>query len=83
MDFKVYVLIEIPILEKECELFVPADRRIHEIISVVKKNIPELSKGYYKDHNPKLINKTTGKEYDLNEFVKNTNIKMGTRLLIV
>ena len=52
MDFKVYVKIEIPILEKEYELFIPVDRRIHEVLSLILKSTPELSSGYYKENKP-------------------------------
>jgi hypothetical protein len=83
MDFKVYVLVEIPILEKECELFVPVDRRIHDMLSIIIKNIPELSTGYYKTNKPNVYSKTTGKVYNMNDIIKNTDIKMGTRLLVI
>ena len=32
MDFRVYVTIEMPILDKKYELFVPIDRRVHDLI---------------------------------------------------
>ncbi len=83
MDFKVYVKIEIPILEKEYELFIPVDRRIHEVLSLILKSTPELSSGYYKENKPNIYSKSTGKMYDVNEIIKNTDIKMGTRLVII
>lgn len=83
MDFRVYVIIEMPILDKKYELMVPVDRRIHDLIRILKKTIPELSKNYYKDKTPNIYNKTTGKMYDLNMIIKNSDIKMGTRLIIV
>ena len=30
MDFRVFVVIEAPIIDKKYELFVPVDRRIHD-----------------------------------------------------
>ena len=51
MDFRVYVIVEIPLIEKRYELLVPIDRRIHDLISLLKNNIPELSLNYYKDEN--------------------------------
>ena len=35
MDFRVYIIIEAPILDKKYELFVPSDRRIHDLISIL------------------------------------------------
>jgi hypothetical protein len=83
MDFRVYITIETPILDKTYELLVPIDRRIHELISALKKNIPELSNNYYTKNTPNLYNKSTGEIYDMNLIIKDSNIKTGTRLLLI
>lgn len=83
MNFRVYVTIEAPILEKKYELLVPVDRRIHDLISLLKNNIPELSNNYYKNNNPNIYNKSSGELYDMNLIIKNSNIKTGTRLILI
>ena len=83
MDFRVYVIIEVPILDKKLEMFIPADRRIHDLISILKKSIPELSQNYYKDKVPNIYNKSNGSLYDMNVIIKNSDIKMGTRLILM
>lgn len=83
MDFRVYITIETPILDKTYELLVPIDRRIHELIFTLKKNIPELSENYYAKKIPNLYNKSTGEVYDMNLIIKDGNIKTGTRLLLL
>ena len=60
MNFRVYIIVETPILDKKYELLVPIDRRIHELISLLRKNIPELSENYYKENELNLYNKSTG-----------------------
>jgi len=83
MNFRVYIIIETPILDKKYELLVPIDRRIHELINLLRKNIPELSENYYKENEPNLYNKSTGELYNMNLIIKNSNIKTGTRLLLI
>ena len=83
MDFRVYVIIEVPILDKKYELFVPVDRRIHDIIRSLKESDKELSTGYYKDKKLNLYNKSNGQLYDINLLLKNSDIKMGTRLILM
>lgn len=83
MYFRVYVIIDIPIINKKYELFVPSDRRIYELVKTLKNNIPELSKNYYEYNVPNLYNKTTGLLYDMNQIVKDSDIKMGTRLVLI
>ncbi len=83
MDFRVYVIIEVPIIEKKYELLVPIDRKINDLINILRKNIHELTEGYYSKNIPNLYNKSTGTIYDLNTTIKNSNIKVGTRLVMI
>ena len=83
MDFRVYVIIEVPILDKKYDLFVPVDRRIHDIIRSIKESDKELSKGFYEKRKLNLYNKSNGQLYDLNLIIKNSDIKMGTRLILM
>lgn len=83
MNFRVYIELEMPILDKKYELLVPIDRRIHEIISLLRENFPELTQNYYQDKIPNLYNKSNGELYDMNLIIKNSNIKTGTRLILI
>ena len=83
MDFRVYVIIEAPILDKKYELMIPIDRRIHDLITVLKKAIPDLNRGYYAENSPCMYNKSTGEMYDMNTIVKYSNIKTGTRIVLI
>lgn len=83
MDFRVYVIIDVPVLEKKYEVLVPIDRRIHDLISLLKKSIPELSKDYYANNSPIIYNKISGSQYDMNTIIKDSNIRTGTRLLLI
>lgn len=83
MDFRVYVVIDVPIINKKYELFVPCDRRIHDLISILKANIEDLNTGYYEYNSPNLFNKSNGNLYDMNLIIKDSDIKMGTRLVLI
>ena len=72
MDFRVYVIIEAPILDTKYELMIPIDRRIHD-----------LNRGYYAENSPCMYNKSTGEMYDMNTIVKYSNIKTGTRIVLI
>ena len=83
MDFRVYVIVEVPIIDKKYEILVPIDRRIHDLISILRKAIPELNTGYYEKNIPNIYNKSSGKMYEINTLIKRSGIKTGTRLLVV
>lgn len=83
MDFRVYITLDIPILDEKYELLVPIDRRIHDLVDILKENIKGLKDNYYKDKMPNIFNKSSGELYDMNLIIKDSDIKTGTRLLLL
>ncbi len=83
MDFRVYVIIYAPLIERKYEVLIPIDRRVHEVVSLFVKSIPELSTNYYQTHKPNIYNKVNGTLYDMNSIIKDSNIRTGTRLLLI
>ena len=84
MDNKVLVNIIVPLIEKKYEVFLPANKKIGEIVSLLSKGLVEVSNGYYIITNKeKLYNRMTGKEYNNNQILKNTDIRHGTWLVLM
>ena len=83
MDFRVYITLEVPILDTSYELLVPIDRRIHDLIDLLRENIKELKENYYQNKIPNIFNKSNGELYDMNLIIKDSNIKTGTRLILM
>ena len=83
MDFRVYIALDIPILDEKYELLVPIDRRIHDLINVLRENIKGLKEDYYSDRIPNIYNKSNGMLYDMNLIIKDSDIKTGTRLILL
>ncbi len=83
MDFRVYITLDVPILDERYELLVPIDRRIHDLVRLLKETIKGLNDNYYKDRMPNIYNKSNGELYDMNLIIKDSNIKTGTRLILL
>ena len=83
MDFRVYITLEVPILDTSYELLVPIDRRIHDLIEILRENIKELKENYYQTKIPNIFNKSNGELYDMNLIIKDSDIKTGTRLILM
>lgn len=83
MNFRVYVTLEVPILDTSYELLVPIDRRIHDIIELLRENVKELKENYYQNKMPNIFNKSNGGLYDMNLIIKDSDIKTGTRLILI
>lgn len=84
MENKVLVNLYVPFLEKKYEIFLPANKKIGEIISLVGKALNDVTGGYYiYRENERIYNRITGKEYSLGEMIKHTNIRNGTELVFM
>ena len=84
MDNKVLVVLYVPILEEKYEIFLPINKTINEIINFLGPALSEISVGHYIfKNNERLYNRVNGYEYNINELVKNTNIRNGTELVIM
>lgn len=84
MNNKVLVNLYIPFLEKKYEVFLPANKKIGEIIYLIGKTLPDITGGYYEYKKvERLYNRLNGKEYQVNEIIKNTNIRNGTELIFM
>ena len=70
-------------MDTSFELLVPIDRRIHDLVTILKKAIPELNDGYYQNNTPNIYNKSSGEMYEINTLIKGSNIKTGTRLVLI
>lgn len=84
MDNKVLVNLYVPFLEKKYEVFLPANKKIGEIIQLVGKNLTEVTGGYYIFQGvERLYNRETGTEYNVNELIKYSNIRNGGELIFI
>ena len=84
MEDKVLVTIIVPLIEKKYEVFLPVNKKIGEISSLLAKGLVDVSNGYYIVTNKeKFYNRITGKEYNNNQILKNTDIIQGSWLVFM
>lgn len=84
MENKILVYVFVPRLEKRFEIFLPVSKTIGETIILISKALLELSNGHYIYQNEeKIYNRKTGKEYNLNDIIKDTEIRNGSELIFI
>ena len=84
MDNKVLVKLLVPELEKEYDILLPVNRKIGNIIIMLNKAINDLSKGEYPiSNNDGLYNVDTKELYEANKQLIKTNIRNGTKLVLL
>lgn len=81
---KVLVKVFFPKIDKKYEVWIPLNKKIYSVISLLLKGVNEVNNDIYKSKDiPMLYNRKNGEYYDLNSLVQETNIKNGTELILI
>ena len=84
MNTKVLVEVYVPELDIKYNLFIPANKKIGNVILNLVKAIHELSQGAYPiGVNHALMNSDTCLIYDMNMNLKEAEILNGTKLILI
>lgn len=83
MDYKVLVTVFVPEIDQKFEFYIPVNRYVQQVISIINQAINNIVFEQYpiKD-NLQLCNRRTGEIYNNGLYVRNTNIKNGTQLVL-
>lgn len=81
---EILVKLYVPTIDEQYDIWIPTNKRIHTIITLLVKALTELSKGYYTPEKmPYLFDKMTAKPYDVNLKVIESDIKNGSELILI
>ncbi|MBR5370263.1 MAG: methyltransferase [Bacilli bacterium] len=81
---KILIELEIPLLEKKYDLFIPINRKIGTIKRLIENSLSELTETDYKpNEDSNLYSKDTGEIYDVNKTVRDTDLKNGSRVILI
>ena len=84
IENKVLVSLDVPVLETKYDVYFPVNRKVHNVIKMLKVSLFGLSKGAFKvDNNYVLYNKENGKVYDMNALVRDTDIRNGSEIIML
>ena len=81
---KVFIIVEVPLIEERYEVYIPIGKKIHKVSSILSKAVSELSGGHYPIKKDAMIySKLTGKPYNINMTVKDSDIKNGSEIILI
>jgi len=81
---KILVLVYIPLLEKEYDIYIPINKKIGTIKKTIINTIIESSDGNINNFdNLKLYDKDSTILYDNDTIVKETTIRNGSKLILM
>lgn len=81
---KILIELEIPLIEKSYDLYVPINKRIGTIKQLIENALVELTDGAYEiKPETNFYSKETGQIYDVNKNVRDTDLKNGSRIILI
>lgn len=81
---KILIELEIPLIEKKYDLFIPVNKKIGTIKTLIEKSLIELTDIKYEiREDANLYSKDTGEIYDVNKTVKDTDLQNGSRIILI
>lgn len=80
---KILVEVYVPAARLKYDAYIPAESKIGEVGFLLSNAISDLSKGQYRENREVTVcNFSTGKEYDKNSRVFETDIDNGSKIMI-
>ena len=81
---KILLEVYIPLIQEEYDIFVPINKSIGTIKNIIEKGIMDLStSGYQAKEDTNLYSKDTGEIYDVNQKLIDTDLKNGSRIILI
>lgn len=81
---KILIELEIPLIEKSYDLYVPINKRIGTIKQLLEEALVDLTDGAYEiKPETNFYSKETGQIYDVNKNVRDTDLKNGSRIILI
>lgn len=81
---KILIELEIPLIEKKYDLFIPINKKVGTIKKLIEEALIELSdNAYIIKENSNLYSKESGRIYDVNQTVRDTDLKNGSRIILL
>lgn len=81
---KILIELEIPLIEKKYDLFIPCNKKIGTIKRLIEEALVELtSNAYVPKDDSNFYSKENGQYYDVNKTVRDTDLKNGSRIILI
>ena len=81
---KILICLYIPLIEKKYDLYLPINKKVGTIKTLIEEGLLEITENdYVISPETNFYSKATGQVYDVNQTVKDTDLKNGSRIILV
>ena len=83
MDYKVLVKVVVPVIEKSYELYIPINRSVKDVCTLINKIVNEDTSGVFPIRdNLILCNRFISSFYPYEAYIRDTDIRNGSQLVL-
>ena len=83
-DNKILVELDIPLIEKSYDLYIPINKTVGTVKKLIEEALVEMTEGaYIIKQETNFYSKETGQIYDINHKVRETDLKNGSRIILI
>lgn len=84
MNNKILIELEIPLIEKRYDLFIPINKKVGTVKKLIENALVELTdSAYVPKDDSNFYSKETGEIFDVNKTVRDTNLRNGSRIILI
>ena len=81
---KILIELYIPLIEKNYDLYIPINKKIGTIKKLIEEGLIDLTDhDYIIKEESNFYSKETAKVYDVNKSVRETDLKNGSRIVLI
>lgn len=81
---KILIRLYVPLIEKSYDLYIPINKKIGTVKSLIEKGLNELTDGsYIASKETNFYSKETGAIYDVNQTVRDTDLQNASKIILI
>ncbi len=81
---KILIELEIPLIEKSYDLYIPINKTVGTIKSLIEEALGEITdNAYVSKEDTNFYSKETGEIYDVNKTIRETSMQNGSRIILI
>lgn len=82
MDYKVFIKLLVPEIEKSYELYIPINRTVREVCKLINKLVNDDTDGMFAIRDDVVLcNRYRSEFYSYETYIRDTNIRNGSQLI--
>ena len=84
MKNKILIGLYVPLIEKNYDIYIPINKKIGTVKRLIENGLIELTdNSYVIKEDTNFYSKETGQIYDVNKSVRETDLKNGSRIILI